>query len=174
MVGPSRPSQLVLNPFNWSPKTVFYRNLRIGRSNKNDKKTKSIYIRILLLGGPSPSSQLVPKNCFLQISQYRSLKSKKSIFFFKFLLLGGPSPPSQLVPNPFNWSPNTVFYRYLSNGRSNWKLSKNGLHFFSRILLLGGPSPPSQLVPNPFNWSSNTVFYRYLSIGRSNQKKSKT
>ena len=41
------------------------------------------------------------------------------------MVLGGPSPPSQLVPNPFNWSPKSVFYRYLSNGRSNPKKSKN-------------------------------------------------
>jgi len=89
------------------------------------------------------------------------------------MLLGGPSPPSQLVPNPFNWSLSTVFCRYLGNGRSNPKKSKNEVHFFLRILLLKGPSPPSQLVPNPFNWSPKTVFYRYLSIGRSNQKNSK-
>merc|ERR1712001_191476 len=84
--GLSPPSQLVPNPFNWSPKTVFYRYLSIGRSNKENQKTKSIYFRILLLGGPSPPSQLVPipqpiqlvpKNCFLQITQYRSIKSKK-------------------------------------------------------------------------------------------------
>ena len=65
---------------------------------KKIQKTKSIYFRILLLGGPvnwSPTHstgpqpiQLVPKNCFLQKSQYRSLKSKKfkklSPFIFEF------------------------------------------------------------------------------------------
>ena len=67
----------------------------------------------------------------------------------------------------------TCFNRYLGNGRSNPKNSKNEVHFF-RILLLGGPSPPSQLVPNPFNWSPNTVFCRYLSNGHSNKKIKKT
>ena len=37
--GPSPPSQLVPNPFNWSPKTV-YRNPSIGRSNKKISKNK--------------------------------------------------------------------------------------------------------------------------------------
>ena len=31
-----------------------------GRSNQKIQKTKCIYFRILLLGGPSPPSQLVP------------------------------------------------------------------------------------------------------------------
>merc|ERR1711863_158577 len=33
-----QPIQLVPNPFNWSPKTVFYRNLSIGRSNQKIQK----------------------------------------------------------------------------------------------------------------------------------------
>ena len=37
----------------------------------------------------------------------------------------------QLVPKPFNWSPNTAFNRYLSDGRSNHKISKNKVHFLS-------------------------------------------
>merc|ERR1712208_105318 len=42
--GPSPTSQLVPNPFNWSPKTVFYRNLSIGRSNqKNQKQSPFIF-----------------------------------------------------------------------------------------------------------------------------------
>merc|ERR1711863_188870 len=73
-----------------------------GRSNQKVQKTKSIYFRILFLGGPvnwSPTHstgpqpiQLVPKNCFLQKCQYRSLKSKKfkklSPFIFLILILG--------------------------------------------------------------------------------------
>ena len=59
------------------------------------QKARCIYFRILVLGGPSPPSQLVPnpfnwspKSVFLQISQQRSLKSKKfkkrGAFFFEF------------------------------------------------------------------------------------------
>merc|ERR1712212_906489 len=65
---------------------------------KKIQKTKSIYFRILVLGGPvnwSPTHstgpqpiQLVPKNCFLQKSQYWLLKSenskKLSQFIFEF------------------------------------------------------------------------------------------
>ena len=90
-------------------------------------------------------------------------------FFFLILLLGGPFLPIQLVPNPFKWSPNTVFYRYLSIGRSNKKFKKTKSVYF-QILLLGGPSLPSQLVPNPFNWSPNTVF---LQISQHRSLKSK-
>ena len=43
---------------------------------KKIKKNKVHFFRILLLGGLSPPSQLVPKHRFLQISGYRSLKSK--------------------------------------------------------------------------------------------------
>ena len=49
------------------------------------------------------------------------------------LIRGGLSSPSQLVPNPFNWSPNTVFYRYLCIGRSNKKNSKNKVVLFSNF-----------------------------------------
>ena len=34
--GPSPPSQLVPNPFNWFPNTVVYRYLGIGPSNKKN------------------------------------------------------------------------------------------------------------------------------------------
>ena len=44
---------------------------------------------------------------------------KTRCIYLQSWLLGGPSPHSQLVPHPFNWSPNTVFYRYLCIGRSN-------------------------------------------------------
>merc|ERR1712001_359615 len=49
----------------------------------------------------------------LSVAQIKKIQ-KTRWFYFLILLLGGPSPPSQLVPSPFNWSPNTVFYRYLS------------------------------------------------------------
>ena len=74
--GPSPPSQLVPNPFNWSPKTVFYSlSVSVAQIKKN-QKTISIYFLILQSTGPQPI-QLVPKQCFLQIYQYRSPKSKK-------------------------------------------------------------------------------------------------
>ena len=80
-----------------------------------------------------------------------SLKSKnfkkqktKCIYFFNFGS-GWPPTPSQLVPKPFNWSPNTVFNRYLSNGRSYPKISKNKVHLFFNFGS-GGP-------PHTVNWS---------------------
>ena len=39
---------------------LFNRYLSIGRSNKKNKKTRCIFFQILLLGGPSPPSQLMP------------------------------------------------------------------------------------------------------------------
>ena len=61
------------------------------------QKARWLYFLILLLGGPSPPSQLVPNpfnwspnNVFLQISLYRSLKSQKfkkqGGFIFEFCL----------------------------------------------------------------------------------------
>ena len=90
------------------------------------------------------------------VAQIKKFQKTRCIYF-QIWLLGGPSPPSQLVPNPFNWSPNTVFYRYLGNGGSNKKNQKTKSIYFL-ILLLAGLSSPSQLVPNPFNWSPNSVF----------------
>merc|ERR1712055_528367 len=101
---------------------------------KKVQKTKCIYFRILLLGGPvnwSPTHstgpqpiQLVPKNCFLQKSQYRSLKSKRLKNLVHLFSNFDSGRTSQLVPNPFNWYPKTVFYRNLSIGRSNKKIQK--------------------------------------------------
>ena len=96
---------------------------------KKIQKTRCIFFRILLLGGPSPPIQLVPNpfnwspntvftDISVTVAQIKKFQKTKFTYFL-ILLLGGPSPPSQLVPNPFNWSPNTVFYRYLSIGRSN-------------------------------------------------------
>ena len=76
------------------------------------------------------------------VAQIQKIQKTRCIFF-RILLLEGPSPPSQLVPNPFNWSPNTVFCRYLSNGHSNKKNPKTRCIFY-QIMLLGGPSPKFQ------------------------------
>ena len=64
--------------------------------------------------------------------------------------------PIQLVPNPFNWYPKSTFYRYLSNGRSNPKKSKNEVHLFS----------------NPVNWSPNAKI-RFLQISQQRSLESK-
>merc|ERR1712208_104340 len=68
--------------------------------------------------------QLVPKNCFLQIlsigrSNQKNSKNKVHLFFNfasgRTLLTQSTGPqPIQLVPNPFNWSPNTVFFTDIS------------------------------------------------------------
>ena len=86
------------------------------------------------------------------VAQIKKFQKTRCIYF-QIWLLGGPSPPSQLVPNPFNWSPNTVFYIYLCIGRSNQKISKNKVVLFSnfasgRTLPTQSTGPqPIQLVP---------------------------
>ena len=71
----------------------------------------------------SPTHSTGPQTPFftdisVSVAQIKKIKKTRCIYFLIWLL-GGPSPHSQLVPNPFNWSPNTVFYRYLCIGRSN-------------------------------------------------------
>ena len=149
---------------------------------KKFQKTRCIYFWILVTGGPPTQStgpqpiQLVPKIRFLQISQQRSLKSKKfkkrGAFVFQFCFWADPPPP-------VNWSlthstgPQTLCFADISVMVTQIKKIPNTKCIFYWIMLLGGPSPPSQLVPNPFNWSLSTVFCRYLGNGRSNPKKSK-
>merc|ERR1711947_21998 len=115
-------SQLVPNPFNWSPKTVFlqksqYRSLK----SKNSKNLVHLFSNFdsgrtsqlvpnpfnwspKTSTGPQPI-QLVPKNCLLQKSQYRSLKSKNSKNLVHSFSNFDSGRTSQLAPNPFNWSP---------------------------------------------------------------------
>merc|ERR1712001_247359 len=117
-----RTSQLVPNPFNWSPahstgpQKLFFTEISVSVAQiKKIKKTKFIYFRILILGGPvnrSPTHstglqpiQLVPKNCLLQKSQNRSLKSKNLKNLVYLFLNFDSGRISQLAPNPFNWSP---------------------------------------------------------------------
>merc|ERR1712208_31345 len=103
------PSQLVPNPFNWFPNTVFFTEISVSVAQiEKIKKTKSIYFRILLLGGPSPPSQLVPnpfnwspKNVFyryLSIGRSNQKIKKQSPFIFEFCFWEDP-------PHPVNWSP---------------------------------------------------------------------
>ena len=72
------------------------------------------------------------------VAQIKRIKKTKSNFFSRILLLGSSSPPSQLFPNPFNWSPNTVFYRYLNIGRSNQKKKTKYISLQMLLLLLLG------------------------------------
>ena len=70
------------------------------------------------------------------------------------MLLGGPSPPSVLVTYPFNWSPNTVFYRYLSIGRSNKKKQKKtkSIYFLDTQVSLE-PTSVGKSVGQSVGWS---------------------
>merc|ERR1712203_766268 len=64
------------------------------------------------------------------VAQIKKIQKTKSIYF-RILLLGGPSPPSQLVPNPFNWSPNTVFFTDISvSGAQIKKIRKQSPFIF--------------------------------------------
>ena len=72
--------------------------------------------------------------------------------FFLNLGSGWPLPtqstgpqPIQLVPNPFNWSPNTVFIWYLSNGP---KMAQNSTKW--PFMTQNGPSWPKMVL----QWSA--------------------
>merc|ERR1712055_779876 len=100
---------LVPNPFNWSPKTVFCRNLSIGRSNQKNSKN---LVHLFLNFDSGKTSQLVPdpfnwspttifyRN--LSIGRSNQKKSKNLVHLFSNFDSGRTS---QLAPNPFNWSP---------------------------------------------------------------------
>merc|ERR1711947_31971 len=98
--------------FNWSPKTVFYRYLSIGRSNKkNSKNLVHLFSNFdsgrtsQLVPNPfnwSPTHSTGPQKQFLQKSQYRSLKSKNSKNLVHLFSNFDSGRTSQLVPNPFN------------------------------------------------------------------------
>ena len=85
-------------PIQLVPKHRFYRYLSIGCSKQKNKKMKSIYFLILLLGGPSPPSQLVPipfnwsPNTF-----FTDIYSKKALFGH-FVLW---TPPPMHPPPPW-------------------------------------------------------------------------
>ena len=74
LVGPSPPSQLVPNPFNWSPNTVFTDISATVAQIQKFQKARCICFRILLLGGPSPPSPLVPNPFFFSTYIYGVLK----------------------------------------------------------------------------------------------------
>ena len=104
LVGPSPPSQLVPNPFNWSPNTVFTDISATVAQIQKFQKARCICFRILLLGEPSPPSQLVPNafnwspnTVFLQISQYWLLKKKK------VHLLSNFSSALHFLPTPLHF-----------------------------------------------------------------------
>ena len=82
-------------------------------------------------------------------------------------------------PYPVNWSPTHLtspqtlfFYRYLNNGCSNPKISKNEVHFFSNFAS-GRTIPTHSTGPQPIQLVPKHCFYRYLGNGGSNQKNSK-
>ena len=123
----------------------------------------------MLLAGFSSPIQLVPNpfnwspKVFLtdiSVSVAKIKKIKKNVHLFlnfapgRTLLTQSTDPqPIQLVSIPFNWSPNSVSYRYLSIGRSNKKKSKNNIHLFlnfasCRTFFTKSTGPqPIQLVP---------------------------
>ena len=111
-------------------KTVFNRYLSNGRSNPKKSKNEVHFISNFASGrslptqstGPQPI-QLVPKHRFLQISQYRLLKSKKikkrGAFFFSSNFASGRTLPTHSIgPQPIQLVPKHCFNRYLSNGHS--------------------------------------------------------
>ena len=135
-LGPQGPLRELM-PVRPSARKVFIINryVGIGRSNKFFSKNEVHFFSNFASGrtlptqstGPQPI-QMVPKNCFLQISQYRSLKSKISKNLVHLFSNFDSGRTSQLVPNPFNWSPThstgpqkLFFYRNLSIGLSNKK-----------------------------------------------------
>ena len=83
----------------------------------------------------------------VSVAQIEKFQKARWLYFL-ILLLGGPSPPSQLVPNPFNWSPNNVFYRYLCIGRSNRKISKSKVVLFFNFAS-GRTLPTQSTGPHP-------------------------
>merc|ERR1712212_562850 len=93
----------VPSQFNWSPKTVFYRNLSIGRSNqKNSKNLVHLFLNFdsgrtsQLVPNPfnwSPTHSTGPQKLFFTdisvlVAQIKKNQKIKSIYFL-ILLLGG-------------------------------------------------------------------------------------
>merc|ERR1712208_73345 len=99
-----QPIQLVLSPFNWFPKTVFYRNLSIGRSNKKNSKNLVHLFSYFdsgrtsqLVPNPfnwSPTHSTGPQKLFfyrnLSIGRSNQKNSKTQSIYFRILILGGP------------------------------------------------------------------------------------
>merc|ERR1711936_815296 len=108
--------------------------------------------------GPQPI-QLVPKNCFLQKSQYWLLKSKNSKNLVHLFSNFDSGRTSQPVPNPFNWSPThstgpqKLFFTEISVSvaqiKKFKKLSPFIFEFCSWEDQSTGPQP-IQLVPKNF------------------------
>ena len=75
-------------------------------------------------------------------------------------------PPSQLVPKPFNWSPNTFFNRYFSNGRSNKKIKILSGSIF-KFCFWEDPPPTQSTGPQ-------TLFFTDISVSVAQIKKNKS
>ena len=101
---------------------------------KKFQKTRCIFFRILLLGGPSPPIQLVPNpfnwspntvftDISVTVAQIKKIQKTKSTYFFILLLEG---------PHPANWSPTdstgprVFFHRYLQQKGSFWSFCVMG------------------------------------------------
>ena len=87
---------------------------------KKFHKTRCIFFRILLLGGPSPPSQLVPNpfnwspntvftDISVTVAQIKKIQKTMCIVFEFCFWEDHLHPPSQLVSNPFNWFPKHCF-----------------------------------------------------------------
>merc|ERR1712173_109749 len=62
--GPSQLSQLVPNPLNWSPSTVFFTDISVSVAQiKKNKNTRCIFFSNSKSTGPQPI-QLVPRHRF--------------------------------------------------------------------------------------------------------------
>jgi len=104
-------------PIQLVPKHRFLQISRYRSLKSENFKKQGAFFLILLLGGPSSPSQLVPNpfNRSPNTVSYRYLgigcsnkkikKKTKCIFSSSNLALGGPYPPSQLVPNNLLCSP---------------------------------------------------------------------
>ena len=102
-------------------KSVFCRNISNGRSNQKNSKNKVVLFSNFASGrtlptqstGPQPI-QLVPKHLFLQISLYRSLKSKNFkktvVVLFSNFASGRTLPTQPIGPQPIQLVPKHKSY----------------------------------------------------------------
>merc|ERR1712208_31456 len=144
------------------PKSVSYRYLSIGRSNKKKSKSNIHLIFNFASGRTFPTQSTGPQKCFLQISQCQSLKSKKFKrqyqFIFKFCFLQdflhpvNWSPTHSTGPKPIKLVPKQCFLQ-ISQYRSlkSKKFKKQSPLIFEFCF------------PNPFNWSPK-LFFTDISV----------
>ena len=145
-------------------KTVFNRYLSSGRSNpKISKNEVHFFFEFWFWEDPphpvnwSPTHSTGPQTLFftdisVTVAQIKKFQKTRCIFFSNFAS-GRTIPTHSTGPQPIQLVPKHCFYRYLSNGRSNPKISKNEVHFLlnfasGRTLHTHSTGPqPIQLVP---------------------------